>query len=169
MKKILRSLTAIMLMAVVGCCMVSCGSDGDDNGTSNGNGTENGGGNSAGVSVTEQQVIGTWSYTHINTTYYDEDGNPHTIDMDLNGNQNMSSHFWDRLEMKADHTYVQYNLTNSEKSSGTWSLSGNKLYITEDSNGKKTENTITSISASQAIFRMVDESDVIYVTLTRVQ
>lgn len=142
-----------LMLALMACTFtfVSCGDDDEEE-----------------VSVTKDQLIGTWEMTHISGWFYDENDNgnlvKHTVNMDADDNTleeffklDIFGEYW-RYLFKQD-VFIAYNVYYP---TGSWqqefgvpySLNGNKIiadysYTTE----VKVEYVVLSISANQLVLK----------------
>ena len=145
-----------LMLALIACTLTftACGSDDDDE---------------EGVSITKENLAGTWEMTHISGWFYDDDDNKRTIDMDVNPNT------LDKLEEADIADYTRYKFTADGKFSNyefyekdeTWRpevvevpyiINGNTVTINQ---GNYDEETITilSITTTQLVFRQYDPDE----------
>lgn len=123
----------------------ACGSDDDDSNGSNGTG------NNPATTGTYDEALaaGLWEGpVHVKGQKGYMDGSIVEVDEDMPADE------INRVELKADHTYIRYELENGSyvaDGTGTWKLEGNKVIVTE--NGTKLETlTIVSLDRNTMVY-----------------
>ncbi|MBR1547965.1 MAG: lipocalin family protein, partial [Prevotella sp.] len=145
----------ILMVAVFGLGLASCGSDDDDSPSSSKN-------------ISLESLIGLWEGYSVKVEYqgktYEETYDPTETD---------------RLQVNSDHTYIIYDYHDGEwvmTETGTFTLKGNKLAATDD-NAKLHTITIVSVTSDKFTFESSEEDrdpdtpgdQKVYVTYKRVR